>query len=339
LTRLATADSVRGVNRWSVCLSALVCVLLLWPQRAPAPLIYTPGEGWRYEKVGGGDWVRDKPKDQLDLAVAAFEAGEYGLALKAARRVVKHPRWRFGDYAAQAQYVVGRAYEAKGQDDKAFKAYQELLTKYPRSDNFDEILLRQFVIADKYLGGQWFKLWGFIPFFPSMDKTIKMYEQIIKTGPYSRVAPHSQLRIGAANEKKLPPQYEAAARAYEVAADRYSDDPIGVDGMYKQGVAYLKQSKRAEYDQSAAGQAIAVFSDFMTLYPDDQRVKDAQQSIGQLKTEQARGSFDIARFYEKRHRWEAAQIYYNDVLSKDPGSKLADEARRRIDALKQRTGK
>ena len=46
--------------------------------------------------------------------------------------------------------------------------------------------------------------------------------------------------------------------------------------------------------------------------------------------EQARGSFETAKFYEKRKKWEAARIYYNDVLNKDPGSSYADEARVRI---------
>jgi len=58
-----------------------------------------------------------------------------------------------------------------------------------------------------------------------------------------------------------------------------------------------------------------------------------------LKTEQARGSFEIARFYEKKHRWDGALIYYNEVLIKDPNSKYATEARERIDTLKKRAKK
>jgi len=327
------------MNRWSARVLGVLWCLLLFPQPAPAPLIYTPGEGWHYEKVGGGDWVRQNAKDQLAVAVAAFERKDYSVALKAARRIVKHERWRLGDYAPEAQYILGRCYEAKRQDEKAFKAYQELLVKHPRVDNYDEVVLRQFVIADKFLGGQWFKLWGVIPFFPSMDKTIEFYEQIIKNGTYSKVAPYAQLQIGAAHEKKVAPAYDAAARAYERAADRYSDQPIGTDAMYKAGEAYLKQAKRAEYDQSVAGQAIGTFSDFATLHPTDKRVPEVQKQVDQLRAEQARGSFAIAQFYEKRRQWEGARVYYNDALRKDPGSKYADEALRRIDAINKQHAK
>ena len=203
-------------------------------------------------------------------------------------------------------------------------------------EHYDEVVLRQFVIADKFLAGQWFKLWGVIPFFPSMDKTVKLYEQIIKNGAFSRVAPYAQLRIGAAQEKRMAPAYDAAAKAYDLAADRYSDQPLGTDGMYKAGQAYQKQAKRAEYDQSVAGQAISTFSDFLTLHPNDKRVPEAQKQMDQLRTEQARGSFAIAQFYEKRRQWEGARVYYNDALRKDPGSKYADEALRRIDAINKR---
>jgi outer membrane protein assembly factor BamD len=311
----------------------LVCVLAL-PSRSPAPLIYRPGEGWSYEPVGGeGKWQRPRAKDQLEVAQTAFDKGNFSLALKAARRVVKV--WPLSDYAPQAQYLVGRCYEAKGQDEKAFAEYQKVLDKQPKIGNFQEILQRQYEIANKYLAGKWFKLWGFIPIFSSMDKTAAMYEKIVKTGPYSEVAPQAQMKIGAAREKQS--NYAMAAKAYETAADRYHDRPqIAADALFKEGNAYKKQAQTAEYDQSTAGQAIATFTDFMTLYPTDPRAAQAQNTIGGLKGEQARGSFQIAKFYEKYRRWNGALVYYNEVLVLDPNSQYATQARQRIDELKKR---
>ena len=165
-----------------------------------------------------------------------------------------------------------------------------------------------------------------------------MYEQIIKNGPYSEVAPDAQMNIGQAYEQKMITDYPAAAKAYEKAADRYSDRKTGADALFKVALAYNKQAKTAEYDQSIAAQAIATFTDFMTLHPQDTRVTEAQKVIDSLKTEQARGSYDIARFYEKKHRWHAAVIYYNDVVDKDPNSPYAADAQRRIEAIKKHLG-
>jgi outer membrane protein assembly factor BamD len=323
------------VKRWPLLPVLVGFCLLALPFSSPAPLIFRPGEGWSYEPVGGeGKWRRDRAQDQLEVAQAAFDQGNYRVATKAARRVVRE--WPMSDYAPAAQYLVGRSYESRKQDEKAFKEYQKLLEKYPKAANYDEALQRQYAIALRYLGGQRFKLWGYVPFLRSMDKTAGMFEKIVRSGPFSELAPHAQLRVGAARERER--EYPQAVRAYDVAADRYFDRPtIASDAVYRTGMAYYKQAKKSEYDQGAADKAIASFTDFITLFPKDRRVKQAQQLIASLKQEQARGHFEIARYYEKNKRWSGAVVYYNEVLLIDPQSTLAEEARRRIEALQPRT--
>ena len=324
------------MNRWSVKIGLILFCLLAFPSISPAPLIFRPGEGWVYERPGKeGQWSRTRAKDQLDVAQKAFDEREYGTALKAARRVVKV--WPLSDYAPQAQYLMARCYEAKRQDERAFKQYQLLLEKYPKVTNYDEVLQRQQEIAGRYLAGQWFKLWGYIPAFPSMEKTSEMYEKIIKNGPYSSVAPLSQMSIGSAREKQK--EYQLAVRAYETAADRYADKPeISADALFKAGLTYHKQAREAEYDQNAAAQAIATFTDFITLFPNDARVAEAEKLIASMRYEQARGSFEIAKFYEKNKRYDGALVYYNEVVLKDPESSMAVLSKLRIEDLKKKTG-
>jgi outer membrane protein assembly factor BamD len=319
---------------WSIRLLPVALVWLATTTHSPAPLIYTPGEGWTYESVaGGGKWQRSRAQDQLDVAREALTNEDYSLALKAARRTVRV--WPLSDYAPEAQYIVGRSYEAKANDERAFKEYQKVVERYPRLELFQEVLQRQFSIADLYLQGKWFKLWGYIPYGPSMDKTAGMFEKIVDTGPYSDVAPQAQLKIGAAREKQK--DFPAAVKAYEIAADRYNDRPaVAAEAIYRQGISYWKQAQKAEYDQSAAASAIEAFTDFITLYPSDPRVKECQQLIDGLHAEQARGNFEIALFYEKKHKYQGALVYYNEVLLVDPASKRAEEARNRIDELKNR---
>lgn len=323
------------MNRRCMFLWLVFAGVALMPFRSPAPLVYTPGEGWVYEPVGGeGKWRRTRAKDQLEVAQAAFDKNNYSLASRAARHVVK--TWPLSDFSPRAQYLVARCSEARHDDERAFAEYQKILEKYPKSDNIKEALARQYVIANRFLNGQWFKVWGYIPLFPSMDRTAGMFDKIVKNGPFSDVAPHAQLRIGAAREKQG--QLSEAVKAYETAADRYHDRPlIAADALYHAGVAYQRQAGTAEYDQSLAGQSITSLNDFVSLFPTDQRTTEAQKIITSLKREQARGNFKIAQFYEKRKKWNGALVYYNEVVLQVPGSAAAAEARRRIDLLKQRT--
>ncbi len=296
--------------------------------------MYAPGEGWYYEPYGEtAKWQRTRAKEQLQVAEDAFVAKDYSTTIRAAYRVLRV--WPLSDYAPRAEYLIGRCLEIKGKDEAAFNAYQTIIEKYPKSAQYNEVLWRQYAIAGRFLNGEWFRLWNVIPLYPSMDETAKLYDKIVANGPYSEVAPHAQLNIGAAREKEK--NYAEAVQAYNTAADRYNNQPaIAADAMYRVGVAWQKQADTAEYDQNAAAQAIAAYTDFMVVFPDDSRVADAQKAITKLKAEQVRSSFEIAKFYEQDHKWAGAVIYYNNVLQLDANSPLAAAARTEIERLKPR---
>lgn len=319
---------IRGFTRRAL----LITFLLAGVWHCPAPLIYTPGEGWVYEPAGStGAWRRDRAKDQLIIAQDAYDRESYGLALKAAKRTVK--TWPLSDYAPQAQELVAKSYDAKGDPQRAFKEYQKLVEKYPMRANYDEVARQQFLIANQFLNGKWFKLWGLIPYPPSMDRVAGMYEDIVKNGPFSEIAPEAQLKMGAAREKQK--NFVEAVKAYETAADRYNDDKkLAADALFLAGMAYNEQTDKADYDQSQAIQAIETLTDFIALYPDDARVEEAETVIASLRSERALASYQVAKFYEKRHRWSGALIYYNEVIVLGPESSYAEEARERIESLK-----
>lgn len=323
----------------SIAVVLLLVVFCLVPREAPAPLIYRPGEGWTYEAEGGARWRRDRAKEQLEVAQQAFDEGKYRLAAKAAKRVVSV--WPLSDFAPQAQYLVGRAYEERGRSDRAFKGFQQLIERYPKLENYDEVLKRQFDIATLYLNGKWFYLWGVIPAGPDRDKVVDMYEKVIRNGPYSAVAPQAQLNIAAAREKQK--EWELAVRAYERAADRYHDQPqVASDALFLAGMAHLKEAREAEYDQSTAGRAIDSFSDFIALFPSDSRVAESREHITELRRVQAEGSYRIARYYEKKRRLDGALVYYAEVVDlytrfiQEPEAPRVQEARERISEIGQR---
>src|SRR5580704_12513232 len=196
----------------SLILLLLLAVLVLMPSRSPAPLVFVPGEGWYYESAGeSAKWQRPRAKDQLDVAEQAFANKDYTVTMHAAHRVLRV--WPLSDYAPRAAYLVGRCFEVQHKDEAAFNAYEQIIKNYPKSGQYNEVLRRQYEIANRFLDGEWFKLWNLIPLYPSMDETAKLFDQIVSSGPYSDIAPHAQLRIGAAREKQK--DYSSAVKAYE----------------------------------------------------------------------------------------------------------------------------
>jgi outer membrane protein assembly factor BamD (BamD/ComL family) len=104
-------------------------------------------------------------------------------------------------------------------------------------------------------------------------------------------------------------------------------------------MAWYKQARTSEYDQSAAGNAIDTFTDFTILYPDDPRVPELRGYIAAMREEQARGALRIARYYHKRNKMDGAKVYYNEVLRLDPASEYAETARERLTALREKEAK
>src|SRR5437016_12819290 len=104
------------MNRRLIQLLFVALGVLAFPFSSPARWVYRPGEGITYEAYGEPKWRRTTAKEQLDVAQIAFDKKDYSLALKAARRILRE--WALSDYGPQAQYLVARCYEARGQDEK-----------------------------------------------------------------------------------------------------------------------------------------------------------------------------------------------------------------------------
>ena len=162
------------MQRWISPLLLVAVVFLVWPNNSPAPIIYRPGEGWSYEsKDSVGKWRRDRAKSQLEVAQEAVTKEDWKIVYKASRRIVHE--WPLSDYAPQAQLLLAESFEKRGNDERAFKEYQNLLTLYPQNVDYEDIQRRQIAIADRFLNGQRFKLWGRVPLFRSMRKTILLW--------------------------------------------------------------------------------------------------------------------------------------------------------------------
>ena len=330
-----------------MCLLLLAAMVFLsWPSYSPAPIIFRRGEGWSYESIGGvGSWRRGNAKDQLGVAKKALAEEDWKTAFKAARRTVA--AWPLSDHAPEAQLILAQSYEQRGDDQKAFEAYQDLLRLYPHNANFEDVQTRQIAIATRYLNGQRFKLWRYIPVYKSMRKTAGMFQDIVSSGPFSSVAPKAQMNVGQAwvnkargfqiSQNERHKNYRLAVDAYEKVADKYHDRPdVASEGLFAAAAAYQQQSLDAEYDQGVTLRSIDSYSDFIALYPKNAQVPQAKEQIRVMKVEQARGNLKVARYYEKRGEWAGANVYYNEVKDLAPGTEYAEIALQKIADLKPR---
>src|SRR5579859_6348213 len=146
------------MNRHKKLVVAVLSVLafaFLLPVKCPAPLIWTKGEGWSW--VHEGVPVGSTPVDQLKIGQNFEAKKQYRSAIPAYRRVIA--RWPLSSSTPDARMGLAECYAAIGYHYKAFQTYQELIKKHPSTPHFDEVLQREFQIANLFLAGERQKAW------------------------------------------------------------------------------------------------------------------------------------------------------------------------------------
>ncbi len=305
----------------------VILIAFLLGGNVQAALVWRPGEGWVDE--GGEIAAATSSREQLDIANRFFEKGDYDTAIKAYRSLLR--RWPLSFMAPEAQFKIGQCLEKQGAFWDAYRAYNTMLQKYPNSDFFDQALERQMAIGNLYLAGERRRLLK-IPLGADYQKAVDIFEGIVRVAPFSRFAPEAQYKAGLARENMG--KYIEAISAYNRVLERYPADDIADDAQYQIGFAWLRASQKSDYDQSAAQKALEAFEEFLIRYPNSEKAPQARQHINRLKGVSSESSLNIARFYERQRNYEAAYIYYNDVIQQMPDSPDARIAEKKIEQLR-----
>lgn len=299
---------------------------------AEGALVWRPGEGWVNESSGQTLAASDaKAALQIARNLEAKEAWED--AATAYRTIVR--RWPLSSAAGEAQFKLGFMEEKLGQFWPAYRAYQLVVEKYPGSQFFDLAIERQYSIGNLYLAGEPQRIWK-IPLLPSMDKTVEIFKAVIDNAPYGPYAAPAHFRIGLARENQK--NWSQAIEAYTDLLDRYPNHDLADDAQYQIGYAWHQASSDPDYDQSAARKSIEAFQEFLVRYPNSEKAAQAQQYIAELTERRVQGSMNIAKFYENQKNFKAAMIYYNEVVRVDPESKQGNEAKKRLEQLRNKLG-
>ena len=314
---------MKSITRLLLLLSALGIFWVALPQDCPAALVWRKGEGWNWEREGMA--LANNPKEQLDIARKLQEQKKYSVAVTAYRRVIV--RWPTSFSTQEARLGLAQCLAQLNYLLKASKEYQNLIEKHPNSPYFETALQAQYDLGCRFLNGEKHKVWG-LHIFNGLEKSVEVFEQVIKNGPYSKLGPAAQFRIGLTYEKEK--DNIAAVHAYEKLLERYPKDPLAEDAQFQIGWAYKAEAQRAEYDQNNANQAIAAFNDFLIRYPTSPKADQAKTWRAELKQEQSKGLFQVAHFYEKNKNYRAALVYYNEILAQNPRSDWANQAQRKL---------
>jgi outer membrane protein assembly factor BamD len=282
-----------------------------------------------------GKWINPKnapkpsPKEQYEYALTLFEAKDYEEAKRQFIILIRaYPK---SLEASEGQYYLGRIQDEEGNLYEAYLAYQKVIDKYPFSERIQEIIERECRIGEAFLAGAKRKVFGVT--LPVDNPAIEIFTKVIENSTYGPEAPKAQYKLGLVL-KGLSRYYEAE-EAFNKVISNYPGSEWIEAAKYQIAACRAAISRGPAYDQGAAREAQEKFEEFVREHPDAVLSEKAEKNIGELKEKEAEGNFNIARFYEKQRQYEAARVYYHEILNKCPDSPWAKKAEERLEVLKR----
>lgn len=317
--------------RFSLCLAVAIAAAL-GPQFAPAAVVFRPGQDMEIQ-APGEETISGDAAELFKIGQEAEKDGNTGRAIKAYRKLVK--RFPRSTLAPGAQWRQAQLLEQTGDYLPAAGAYAALVAQYPRSPNYNEAIDAQFRIGEMYLAGKKLKLLG-LPLFTSMDRAVDIFAAIIKGAPYGKWTAKAQFDIGRAREKQGA--NDAAVQAYAAVVEKFPNSPEAPQAQFQIGYIWMTAAESGTADENASIQSREAFQDFLFRYPNNEKAPQARDNLAKLGQKQTSNAFDIAKYYDKRHSYRAAVVYYNEVIRRDPKSPASEVAKKRVDELRAKFG-
>ena len=214
---------------------------------------------------------------------------------------------------------------------REFKAIEKLLTLYPEYADFGPLVDREFEIGELYAQGKRdpaFWALRFIPWLTEEDHTEEIFKRALERAPFASFGAKAHLRLAYIYDRNGKVR-DSIAQLREIVRDYPNSDQHRL-AMLALAEGLLELSRRGDGDGSFIREAADVLARFKERYPDAEEKDWARRSLLEAKDIQAKRLYDMAEFYRRSGRQEAAERYLARVVSEFPESKSAPESEQKL---------
>ena len=297
------------------------CVLSV-PMAAQAQWTWTPQTG-RFINI------KKMPKEtaelQIEYARTEMLKGDFKRALQ---ETVKFLEYYFdSDLADQNQFLRGEIKLAQGKLGDAAKEFQQVVTKYPGTKLYDQVIKKQYEIGDKlYEKGQArvHKRFRLFRSKKPLKHAIEVYSMVINNQPFTDAAAEAQYKVGLCHVARK--EYTEAAFEYRRVIEDYGGSEWVDDACYGLAKCYCDSAHGANYDQAPNQLAVNAIDEFKHRFPKDDRTAELDKKREQMRSTIARQQMQTAEFYAKRRNFISARIYYELVAKGFTDTPFAEKA-------------
>jgi len=234
----------------------------------------------------------------------------------------------------EAVYYLASAHFYQQDYDLANQYLTEYLQHQTVLKHFYEALELKFQIAEKFRLGSKKHLGGF-SFLPkcisAKEEALAIYEEVINTLPNDDLAAKSL--FGKAVLLMEEGEYTASIEAHQALIRHFPKHPITPNAYLEIGKTYLIESQQKSPDADYLELALINLKKFRQDFPNDSRLTQAEALFAEMQEEYAKSFYEIAQFYERTHKKQAAILYHSKIIKTFPNTKTALLSKKKIKKL------
>ena len=159
-------------------------------------------------------------------------------------------------------------------------------------------------------------------------RAIPLLEAFVQQHGGDERAPEAQMMLARAHFEKR--DYITAAAEYQRLVESYPNSPLNLDARYAICESYLKLSPKPTLDQEYTRAALGHCQSIVASFPGTPQAEKAGQVVTDLNEKLAQKLYDTAAFYAKRRAYDAAVVYFTEVVSTYPQTTQAPKALQRL---------
>ncbi len=279
---------------------------------------------------------KETPELQVEYTRSLVVGGQLSKAMNETEKFTKF--YPDTEYADDNQFLRGEIKLAQEEYVKAAEEFQQVISVYPESPLYDDVIANQYNIGDTlFEKGRkrtertskgfrpWRPLTRFNPFRRRpLKKAIDVYTIVIDNQPFTAAAAEAQYKTGLCYFTRE--EYIESSFEFRRVIEDYSESKWVREATFHLTRSYEEAALGPEYDQGPSKLAMGAIGNFVRRYPTDPRIAERQEVSEEMFETIAEQRYRTARFYEKRRRLDSARIYYEIVAGEFKGTQAAEKA-------------
>jgi len=263
--------------------------------------------------------------ETLQRAQQLTDMGKNRQALKLVEAWIKeNPDSPFSDYGL---YIKGNCLFNRERYYQAFLAYDELINNYSTSVLFEPVLLREIEIARRFLQGAKRIVWGFLP-VSARTEAIEILERVADSWPGSELGAQAIMMQGDYFFSKQ--SYTRAKECYQIMIDNYDRSSYYQQAKLRVAESAHYQFTGVAYDTRCLIEAQILYEKFQDAFPQRAAQLNLAARLATIQDLLIEKEYEIADFYRRTDKLDAAATYWNQIAAQWPQSSWAQKAQKQL---------